>query len=294
MTASDLDIPPAWSKAADLVLGSGWRRILVIGATDVGKSAYCRYLSGRLLDAGARVAIVDGDIGQKDIGPPAAVTLGFPERSQTFSATPPVGFHFIGSTNPAPRITSLVVGVARLSEAAAGEAVTLINASGLVHGPGRRLQARQIEAVRPDMIIALERDRELAALLDAHSHYRILRLPRSPKAKRKSAAKRAAARRRRFAAYFQAASCHRLPLDDLVIQRSLLSDESAEITPNLLCGIADRAGAGTGLAIIEAIDGRDDTISLITPVPRDRINLLQLGDMRIDRDGRELTTEPSS
>lgn len=293
MAEPGIDVPSAWREAADQVLGSESRRILVVGATDVGKSIYCRYLSGRLLETGARVAVVDADIGQKDIGPPATVTLGFPDRAQPFSATPPAAFHFVGSTNPARRIAPLVIGAAQLSKAA-GDAVTLINASGLVHGPGRRLQARQIEAVRPDVIIALERNRELAALLDAHRQYRILRLPRSPKATRKSAARRVAARRRSFATYFQPASPHRFRLDDLVFERSLLSNEAAEIVPNLLCGILDRAGEGVGLGIIEAVNERDDAISLLTPAPRGRIRVLQLGDMRIDRDGRELGTGPSS
>src|SRR5512139_1849639 len=71
MTA--LDIPAAWARSADTILRNRWRTILVLGATDRGKSTYCAVLGARLSHARRRVALVDADVGQKDVGPPATI-----------------------------------------------------------------------------------------------------------------------------------------------------------------------------------------------------------------------------
>jgi polynucleotide 5'-hydroxyl-kinase GRC3/NOL9 len=290
MTDAGLDVPSAWRSAADRILDAGWRTTLIIGETDAGKSTLCRYLCRRILEARAAVAVVDADIGQKDIGPPATVTLGFPDGSRPLAETPPDGFYFVGSTNPIRGMVPLVIGVARLARAAERPFV-LVDTPGAVRGPGQTLQGWLIETVRPDIILAIESGRELAPILDAHRHLRILPLPRSPEAKRKSTAFRAQARARSFARYFAAAKEARFDPARLVLQRAPRPDiggPDAAFAPNRLCGVADRDGACLGLAILQLADPDRRSLTLLTPVPPGQIAVLQFGDLRIDRDGREL------
>ena len=84
-----LDIPPAWDWSADQIVQHRWRKILVLGGVDRGKSTYCRFLTRRCLETGQRVAVVDTDVGQKDIGPPATLTLGYPEVAQALAEVLP-------------------------------------------------------------------------------------------------------------------------------------------------------------------------------------------------------------
>jgi polynucleotide 5'-hydroxyl-kinase GRC3/NOL9 len=73
MTNQPLDIPPAWDKI-DLREARG--TLMVIGATDTGKSTFAQYLYRRLCaDPGRRVAYLDGDPGQSRLGPPTTMTL---------------------------------------------------------------------------------------------------------------------------------------------------------------------------------------------------------------------------
>ena len=58
-----------WRKLANQIVKSQ-QMVLVIGATDTGKSTFCRYLADYALAAGRKVACVDADIGQSGIGPP--------------------------------------------------------------------------------------------------------------------------------------------------------------------------------------------------------------------------------
>ena len=43
--------------------------ILILGKIDSGKSSYCTYLVNKLVNGKCRVAVLDGDLGQSDIGP---------------------------------------------------------------------------------------------------------------------------------------------------------------------------------------------------------------------------------
>jgi polynucleotide 5'-hydroxyl-kinase GRC3/NOL9 len=216
-----IDIPPAWEWSADQIVQHRWRKVLVLGAVDRGKSTYCGFLSQRCLAAGLRVAVVDTDIGQKDIGPPATLTLGYPEATQSLAQVPPVAWYFIGTTSPTGHLLPMIVGLRHLLDCARAACI-IMNTTGFIHGPGRVLKGYKIEAVQPDVIVALEHGRELRALLQAYRHYRILRLPPSAHATTKTPEQRRAARERAFGAYFAAAPTVELALRRVIFQRSLL------------------------------------------------------------------------
>lgn len=321
------DIPPAWEHCAETILRRRWRRILVIGAADRGKSTYCRFLIRRLSAAGFTTALVDADIGQKDIGPPATVALAYPDATGELARASLQGLYFVGSVTPIGHFLPLVVGTRRLVEAAQADFV-IIDTVGLVQGGGRALQAFQIESLHPDAIVTLERNRELEALVKAYRHRRILRLTSSPQAVPKSRTARQAARQQAFEAYFRAACPVVIDIKQLILQRCLLFNGKrledprfiyAERTPegmiavaaalppveqpglhvlpagferNLLCGLADQRERGLGLALINAIDFQHMTIALLTPVPERRIRVLQFGDLYLAADGRELQRKP--
>jgi polynucleotide 5'-kinase involved in rRNA processing len=56
----------------------------------------------------------------------------------------------------------------------------------------------------------------------------------------------------------------------------------------LLCGVAGRRNAGLGLAIVMHIDFAREMIALHTPVPVERIKVLQFGTLYVDTAGCEL------
>jgi len=317
-----IDIPSAWEWSASQIVQHRWRKVLVVGAVDRGKSTYCAFLSRRCLAAGLRVAVIDTDIGQKDIGPPATLTLGYPGAAQSLAQVSPVAWYFIGATSPTGHLLPMIVGLRHLLDCARAACI-IMNTTGFIHGPGRVLKGYKIEAVQPDVIVALEHGRELRALLQAYRHYRILRLPPSAHATTKTPEQRRAARERAFGAYFAAAPTVELALRQVVFQRSLLFTgrplehaaclhaehtpegllaiaagapadlPSARVLPagferHLLCGVAGRRNAGLGLARLLHIDFARQTIALHTPVPVARVKVLQFGTLYVDATGCEL------
>jgi polynucleotide 5'-hydroxyl-kinase GRC3/NOL9 len=276
-----------WSEAARRIVACGWRRVLVLGPSDAGKSWFCRYLCEHLLAAGRRAAVVDADIGQKIVGPPAAVTLCHARAGSDLFAARPERFAFVGATSPIGHFLPLVVGAARLVAAADAE-VTIIDTGGLVGGPGFALKLHKIAAVRPDGLVAIEKAGELAAILRANRHIPALRLAPAPEARAKSKEARAAARARRFTRYFAEAAPIDLAIAEIVLQPfGRLSPQ-----PGLLCGVADGDGGGLGLARIVGRDKGRGILRLLTPAAAERIRVLQLGAVRIGYDGRELERGP--
>jgi polynucleotide 5'-hydroxyl-kinase GRC3/NOL9 len=170
-----IDIPADWAAAIRRVRDDGLRRVLVLGATDSGKSSFCRAL---LRQAGQDGAVLDADPAQKLVGPPACVTLGR-------GAGPSLAaLSFVGTLDPLRGWRRLVGGTARLAAEAAGGDLLVVNTSGLLAGAGQRLKAAKIAAVRPQLLVALGEDPRLDPILADHAAIPALRLGRSPLARR--------------------------------------------------------------------------------------------------------------
>jgi polynucleotide 5'-hydroxyl-kinase GRC3/NOL9 len=147
-----LHAPEAWRHTAATNLQQQPRTILVLGGGDAGKSSYCRFLVAQLLGAGERLAIVDADVGQKIVGPPATVTLGYAEGTAEQWTAAAEAFYFVGSTGPVGRMLPLVVGTAQLVNAA-DAAFVIVDTTGYIEASGRVLKGYKIDAVRPDLIV---------------------------------------------------------------------------------------------------------------------------------------------
>jgi polynucleotide 5'-hydroxyl-kinase GRC3/NOL9 len=318
-----LHIPPDWEAAASEIFERRLRTVLVIGGSAVGKSSFCRYLIEALLARPVDVAFVDGDIGQSNLGPPAAVTLGYPVSPVDFSAASPAAYYFVGSTGPIGRFLPLVIGTANLAREARTPFV-IIDTTGLVHESGRILKNYKIEAVQPDVIVTLERRNELAPIRMANRHVPIIRIEPSRKAHGKDDYEKIEVRRRSWARHFTGASTLQLSLESLIFQRTLLfsgtpfelelegaiyAERSSEgilivgapVAPpadskvlpsgferNLLCGVADATGRCLGLGTIERIDFAGRTIALTTAVEPDKVRIVQFGDVYVTPEGGEL------
>jgi polynucleotide 5'-hydroxyl-kinase GRC3/NOL9 len=319
--ARKLHVPSKWEAAAAEIFERRLRTILVIGGSAVGKSSFCRYLAGTLLAWQAEVAFVDADIGQSNVGPPATVTLGYPTLPIDFSTVPPAAYYFVGSTGPIGRFLPLVIGTASLAREARGSFV-IIDTTGLVHESGRVLKSYKVEAVRPDVIVTIERRNELAPIRMVNRHVPTITIEPSRKARGKDDYERIEMRRRSYARHFVAAKLLELPLASLIFQRTLLfagkpielegavhAEKSSEgilavgaptapppdskLLPaaferNLLSGIANATGRCLGLGIIERIDFARGTIVLTTAVERDQLRIVQFGDIYVTPEGGEL------
>jgi polynucleotide 5'-hydroxyl-kinase GRC3/NOL9 len=201
-----IDIGEGWEDlAAALAEGDTPERVYVVGPTDSGKTTLCRYLVDETAPC-MRTAYVDCDTGQSWIGPPTTEGMvlypGPPESSGR------IYLRFVGSTSPGGHFIQTLTGAKRLVEKAAelSAGATVIDSPGLVFGGvGTEFQFQMIDLLRPTRIVALQRGRELERLLASfarHPGVAIHRIPISPAAVARTAARRRRYREERFAAYF--------------------------------------------------------------------------------------------
>ncbi len=226
------------------------------------------------------------------------VTLGYPASPVDLAAAPTTACYFVGSTGPIRRFLPLVIGTASLAREARG-AFVIIDTTGLVHESGRILKNYKIEAVRPDLIVAVERRNELAPIRMANRHVPTIKIEPSRKAHGKDDYEKIEVRRRSYARHFIGALIFQRTLlfsgtpieiegaiyaeGVLVIGAPAAAPADSKVLPsgferNLLCGVADATDRCLGLAIIDHIDFAGGAIALTTAVERDKLRIVQFGD----------------
>jgi polynucleotide 5'-hydroxyl-kinase GRC3/NOL9 len=254
-----LHVPPAWDAAAQHIRRHALRRVLVVGEKDAGKSSFCRLLVEELTRSGRSSALLDTDLGQKIVGPPACVTMADANG---------VSLAFVGSTNPVLGWSRLVEGTRRLAKQVTADCL-IVNTSGLLAGPGLSLKAAKIDALRPDLLIAVGEGQALEAIAHEVSILPILCVPSSPEARRKAVGERRTARRAAFQQYF-------LQSGVLKLKTGMLppSDAGTSLPARLLLGLARGAGHDLGLGLL-LNHAESEVLEVLSPVAeRDVVQVL--------------------
>ncbi len=156
----------------------------MVGEKDTGKSTFCRFLAQAATRSSRSTALLDTDVGQKLVGPPACVTMEDPHG---------LSLAFVGTINPVLGWSRLIEGTRRLAQQTNADCL-IVNTSGLLAGPGRRLKAAKIDALRPDLLIAVGTGQSLEEIPQGALAPPILRVPSSPEARHKTAGERRAMR----------------------------------------------------------------------------------------------------
>jgi polynucleotide 5'-hydroxyl-kinase GRC3/NOL9 len=214
------DVPPALGDA---------RVVLVLGESDTGKTTLVRDLANTFHGAGASVALVDADVGQSEVGPPTTVGLGRVTRPLGRPADAEVvALRFVGATSAARDQVATIVATRVLVDRALalGFARVIVDTSGLVRGElGHRLKHGKIDAVRPDVVVALQRDGECEPILRAYarsSRPAIVRLPAAGLRRGRTPEDRRRHRERALAAHFAGARSAALDVARVVVRTPAL------------------------------------------------------------------------
>ncbi|WP_297551202.1 Clp1/GlmU family protein [Thermococcus sp.] len=214
------DVPPDRLELLAELSSRDAVKVMVIGGLDTGKSTLVTFLANELMNLGKSVAVVDSDVGQKGVLPPATISLALPEENfSTLSELSGVAHYFIGTVSPSQFIGEMAVGVKRLVEMAEKSAdVVLIDTTGFVTGPGFEMKRLKAELVRPDLIVFLERNGELGPLARALSPYGdVVRLGVSENARSVSREERREIRFEKWRTYFLNSSLVEFDISEVAI-----------------------------------------------------------------------------
>jgi polynucleotide 5'-hydroxyl-kinase GRC3/NOL9 len=285
MKLSDIRPHAEWQQLDPVRMGA---TVLVIGATDAGKSTLVRWLAARAVAVQRPVAWIDADIGQTTLGVPTTMNLAMLEGPPEV-LPPPAAVFFAGGTSPRGHMLPAVVGVERLRQRAMalGAAMTLIDTSGLISeaAGGGALKEWKIELLRPTTVIALQREQELQHLLGPLQRRQDLQLhvlPVSGEVQRRSPEARMSRRHRQYRDYFATAHPLILPLRGLPIYGR------GKAAPRRLLSFLDRDGFSLALGLL--LHQQGGRMEILTPLREtDGLAGLRFGDLRLDpRTGEEI------
>jgi len=218
-------IPPDWDAFLKEVIENRPKAVLVIGSVDVGKTFLTTYFGNKLLTHGIKMAAVDSDVGQADIGPPTTMGLGVFERPVTLLYEVPLkSMYFVGSMSPSGHMLEFVVGLKWLVERGLKYAdMVLVNTPGWISGgAGRCLQLYTEELINPDYVVALQRQTELEHLLATISSSKIRKLTVSTKVRRRNPNERAELRTLLLGKYFENSKSAVLNLHKVKFERTYI------------------------------------------------------------------------
>ncbi len=259
-----------WKKAVEEILTSPVRplKVFILGGPDTGKSTMAAFLANLATGAGLKVAVVDADVGQCEIGPPGCATFGLVKgQVERLRDIEPTRAYFVGSNSP--ELLSFTTATAAKSAVdaalAMGPDIVIIDTTGLVWGrTARFLKNSEVELIAPTHVLALQRALELEHLLTpwerlGNPGLKVVRAPVSPKAVDKSRKDRRAFREKAFHQYFAKAAPREYDLSKLALFRTTYltgrpMDESqmSVLAADLRCPIAHAEWLPDGLFIVAA------------------------------------------
>jgi polynucleotide 5'-hydroxyl-kinase GRC3/NOL9 len=204
--------------------------VMLFGAIDTGKSSFAQYLVEQGVERGLKVALVDADMGQSTLGPPATIGMKIYSNNSAIRPStslrindhqPAIDLHFIGATAPVGHLVTTLVGVKKLVDKALQykSDLVIVDTTGLVYGSAAiELKFRKVELLNPQYLIAFQRKDEIEHLLLPYhkvGNRKVYRLPVSDKVISRKPETRRAYRKQKFAEYFAAAKLIEISINDI-------------------------------------------------------------------------------
>lgn len=221
-------IPTSWVKAYEELLKPEVKpfTVMVIGPVDSGKTSFCTFLINKLLIKRQKVAILDGDLGQSDVGPPCTVSYTFVTKPiiDLFDLKARNAF-FVGSTSPSRVINKVIEGLALLKQEILSNNpdYVIINTDGWVKGEDAvNYKVQLIEKFNPDIIFFIQQKDELASLLNATEKFRKVMVHSPSVIKQRSKEKRRRLRELAYIKYLRNAKVRSIPLSWVKIEDELI------------------------------------------------------------------------
>jgi polynucleotide 5'-hydroxyl-kinase GRC3/NOL9 len=258
---------------------------ILIGATDSGKSTLTKYLVEKLIRENIKVSVVDADIGQSTLGLPGTISMKVFSNEKDIENFRFEKMFFVGSTNPAKRISMVIDGSKRMVDFCRERSeIIVVDTTGLISGEiGRALKIGKIRAIKPEHIIAVQRNDELEHILNLIEGIPIHRIKASSLAKGRDRENRVHYRKKKFLDYFDIKEISEFLLNQNDVRffynSKLFNLKEGDFKKGTIIGLnhnADTMGLG---AVFEIID---DSVIFKSPIKSLKgINRVLFGDMEI-------------
>ena len=221
-------IPPSWRKAREELLSHRTKPVtlMMLGAVDSGKTSFCTYLINELLHVKQKVAVLDADMGQSDIGPPCTIAYAFVEKPVTdlFNLRAENAY-FVGVTSPSKTIDKVIEGLTLLQKEILSDRpdFVVVNTDGWVEGEEAvSYKVKLVEHLNPNIVFGIQQREELATILNALEKFRKMIVDSPSVTRHRSREKRKNLRELGYMKYLRNAKVRCLHLNWLQIEENEL------------------------------------------------------------------------
>ncbi len=221
-------IPSSWSDAFESLLSFQRKPVIavVLGGIDSGKTSFCTYLLNKLLESGQKVAVLDGDLGQSDIGPPCTVAYAIAiQPTAELYALKAEGIFFVGVTSPSEALNRTIEGLVQMKSEILERPTdfVVVNTDGWVEGEEAvRYKTRLVEELKPDLIFYLQLRNELELLLGALEDFRTIKAESPANVTQRDREKRKNLRDMSYSKYLANSKAKTWFLDQFTIEEDIL------------------------------------------------------------------------
>jgi len=291
-------IPLSWREAASAVGELEEGTAVVIGGGDAGKTTLCTFLANSLLSEGRRVAVVDADIGQTDLGPPTTMAAAdFTRHAVNLSEVEPSERVFIGLTSPGRVKGKVILGVKRLVARHAGHGkLVIVNTDGWVKGSEAvKYKVQMLNELKPEIALGIGSDDDTSQILQAGNLTALL--AGSPDIiKERTQVDRRQLRALGYQKYLAGASVKVFRSDRTELQSALssealhlnrLSRSQVEDLKDAIVGFLDADGFLQEIGILKDIIPSTKTVKIWSRIATTP-SKIETGGVKLSDDGREL------
>jgi polynucleotide 5'-hydroxyl-kinase GRC3/NOL9 len=266
---------------------------LIVGAADTGKTSLAMALAA-LAAQHRSVGIVDADIGQSHIGPPAAVGWAvIKDRQADFSQLAAAGISFVGDITPMRHLLQLTAAIMQCVRRACETAkFVIIDTPGFVYGSAAAALWWTVQRIlQPNLIVAVQRSCELkdilAGLWPAGAEIKMVECPswipvKSPQDRRSY-------RQSVFDGYFRNSRLYNISLNETAVPSSW--NIGRDIPAGQLVGLRNQEGVDIAVGVVAQKSTDEDIIVVRAPqMDVQQVCCVVVGDISVDiesgQDGR--------
>jgi len=285
-------IPSSWNKPVEAVLALENRPavVLVVGQADSGKSSLCTYIVNKLVEANYKVAVLDGDLGQSDIGPSA--TVGYAVTSKHVTELYNLRLtnaYFAGFTSPVVAITKTIEGyTAMMNEILQRQGdFVVVNTDGWVLGDDAvRYKASLVKAIKPDVLVGVQVAEELALLI-ANLESNLIVIEPSSALSPRSPEKRKSLREMSYVRYLQGSKVQCYPMSQLIVEPRNAVPKDLQPQKSVLVGLYGSESKFLGIGVLRELNPARKVLKVQTAVSA-KPNRLVIGKLRLNEKLQEI------
>jgi len=275
-------VPSSWSSLLQKILNE--KKVMIIGGVDSGKNAFCTLLINKLLKVNKKVAVIDVDVGQTEIGPPTTIGLGLIEEPiPCFSNISTKLLYFAGHITPSKVKNKIIFGLRKmLQHPFVLNNPTVINTDGWILGEeAKQYKIELVNTASPSLVIGLGNEEVLKPILkEVFTPYIILEAPRF--IRKRSQEERRILREDSYKSYLRNGKTLVLPINQIEIRT--FNASSYEV--NTLLGLLNKDEWLIGLGILKEF--KDKAIKIYASIKREDIKIVEFSGVKVNEEGKEL------